>query len=150
MEDDSENSDNEIEIDYYLYKGLKKSFENELNKLFHNIAKKYGEEYLFNQTDLMNFYKEHKLEFRYHETPKVEPKPEIEIMDEVRCKARVWSGGHMEGNQYGDRCHRKIVDLTEFCHQHNEHLVHGRFDEEPSKIVKGFFLKQNDKSYLHD
>ena len=92
MDDDSENSDNEIEIDYYLYKGLKESFENEMNKLFHNIAKKYGEEYFFNQSDLMNFYKEHKLEFRYHKTPKTEPKPEIEIHDEVRCKARVWAG----------------------------------------------------------
>ncbi len=150
MDDDSENSDNEMEINYYLYKGLKSSFENELKKIFHNIAKKYGEEYFFNKEDLMNFYKEHKLEFLYHKTPKMEPKPEIEIPDEVRCKARVWSGGYMEDNQYGDRCHRKIVEKTEFCRQHNEHLVHGRFDEEPSKIVKGFFLKQNDKSYLRN
>ncbi len=141
---DSE-SENEIEIDYHLYKGLKLSFENELNRLFHKISKKYGKNYSFDQEDLMNFYKSHKLEFRYHKTPKPQPKPEVEIPDEVRCKARVWSGGYMDKNQYGDQCHRKITENTEFCRQHNEHLVHGRFDEEPSKIVKGFFIKENSK-----
>jgi hypothetical protein len=147
MDDDSEN---EMEINYYLYKSLKESFENELNKLFDNIAKKYGEEYFFNQEDLMKFYKEHKLEFRYHKTAKQEHKPEVEIPDELRCKGRIWSCGYMECNQYGDRCQRKIMDNTEFCRQHNDHLVHGRFDEEPSMIVKGFFLKQNDKSYYNN
>ena len=147
MSDDSE-SENEIEINYHLYQSLKESFENELNKLFYKIAKKYGEEYLFKQEDLMDFYKEHKLEFRYSKTQKPSHKTDVEVPEELRCKARVWAGGYMENNQYGDRCHRKIIDNTEFCRQHTDYLVHGRFDEEPSKIVKGFFLKQNDKSYL--
>ena len=52
--------------------------------------------------------------------------------------------------QYGDQCQRKRSDNKLFCKQHNNHLGHGRFDEEPSKIVKGFFIKQNDTSYLKD
>jgi hypothetical protein len=32
--------------------------------------------------------------------------------------------------------------ISDFCRQHNQELVHGRFDKEPSKIVKGFYLKE--------
>ena len=52
-----------------------------------------------------------------------------------------------KNEQYGDQCQRKRLNETLFCKQHSSHLAHGRFDEEPSKIVKGFFIKHNDKSH---
>jgi hypothetical protein len=159
-EENEENEDKIIEINQHLYKSIKDTFDLELKKIFRNIARKYGEEYFFNQEDLLNFYKQLTVEFKYKTAESSEtdvknqskiPTAKKSISSEERCLARVWAGGHMIRNstseQYGDQCQRKKFDGKLFCKQHIEHLVHGRFDEEPSKIVKGFFIKHNDKSY---
>ena len=159
-EENDETEEKNIEINQHLYKGIKDAFDLELKKIFRNVARKYGEEYFFNQEDLLNFYNQHTVEFKYKKFESSEtdvknqskiPKSKKSISSEERCLARVWAGGHMirdgKNEQYGDQCQRKKADGKLFCKQHIEHLVHGRFDEEPSKIVKGFFIKHNDKSY---
>ncbi len=146
-EEDYEDEENGFEINYHLYESLKETFELELFKIFKNITKKYGEEYMFDQQDLINFYKGYNLEIFYKKTSNHHKKNKnIELPDEERCCGRVWAGGYMDENQYGDRCQRKKINNSDYCKQHTEKLVHGRFDGEPSHIVKGFFVKQNDKS----
>ena len=166
---DSEDEEKTIEINQDLYTSLINSFELELKKIFKAIAKKYGEDYFFNSEDLFNFYKEYTLEFRYKpQSPitKTHPPQEDEVLEEEsdlkseknrdndnnKCFARVWSGGYMDpdNNEYGGRCQRKRLIGLDYCRQHKDHLVHGRFDQEPSKIIKGFFIKHNDPSYLKE
>ena len=156
---ESEDDEKTIEINLDLYTSLIDSFEIELKKIFKSIAKKYGEDYFFNSEELFNFYKEHTLEFRYKsQSPITNPLQDLvekDLMDdncdskqnENKCFARVWSGGYMDDKQYGERCQRNRLDGLDYCRQHKDHLVHGRFDQEPSKIVKGFFIKHNDSSY---
>jgi hypothetical protein len=152
---EEDNDDKIVEINHLLYKGIKDAFDLELKKIFRNVARKYGDEYFFNQEDLINFYNQFNIEFMYKSSQNVEHVPEkpskTPNVSEERCLARVWAGGHMirdgKTEQYGDQCQRKKIADKLFCKQHLEHLVHGRFDEEPSKIVKGFFIKHNDKSY---
>jgi hypothetical protein len=88
---------------------------------------------------------------------KIEKKTERKISqkvshtkEDIQCFARVWSGGYMDDKQYGERCQRKRLKDLDYCRQHKDHLVHGRFDQEPSKIIKGFFIKHNDPSHFKD
>ncbi len=144
---DDEDQESGFEINYHLYESLKETFELELFKIFKTISKKYGEEYMFNQEDLINFYKGYNLEIFYKKTSNHKHKyNNIEIPDGERCCGRVWAGGYMDDNQFGDRCQRKKINKSDYCKQHTENLAHGRFDGEPSQIVKGFYVKQNDKS----
>ena len=138
---------NEIDINYHLYESLKETFEQELKKIFRDITQKYGEKYIFKQEDLLKFYKKHTLELFYKKSSYKKPKNIVNPPDEIRCCARVWANGYMEGNQFGDRCQRKRIEKSDYCRQHTYHLTHGRFDNNPSSIVKGFYVKQNDKSY---
>ncbi len=146
-EDEGIEEESGFEINYHLYESLKETFELELFKIFKTISKKYGEEYMFNQEDLINFYKGYNLEIFYKKTSNHKHKyNNIEIPDGERCCGRVWAGGYMDDNQFGDRCQRKKINKSDYCKQHTENLAHGRFDGEPSQIVKGFYVKQNDKS----
>jgi hypothetical protein len=147
-ETDNENdSETDIDINYHLYESIKETFEAELYKIFKNIAKKYGEEYMFSKDDLLKFYKTFNLELYYKKSPPKKYKVVEEHPDKIRCCGRVWAGGYMEGKQFGDRCQRKRIDGSDYCKQHTDNLVHGRFDDEPPVVVKGFYIKQNDKSY---
>ena len=141
-------TDNEMEIDFHLFESIQEVFELELQKIFKNIVNKYGKEYLFNEEDLMAFYKKMKLEFSFKKSQSINSKQKDneDLPDEIRCLARIWSNGYMDKNNFGGRCARKKIINTEFCRQHNTHLVHGRYDKPPSKVVKGFFIKQNDPS----
>ena len=136
----------DFEINYYLYESLKETFENELFKIFKAIERKYGDKYMFKQEDLIKFYHDHTLEFFYKKTPKHHPRIVEYPDDEKRCCGRIWAGGYMDENQFGDRCQRKRIDGSDYCKQHNENLPHGRFDNEPPAVVKGFYVKENDKS----
>jgi hypothetical protein len=158
-EDDSDsNSDLEnekgIEINKNLYNSIKDTFDEELYKIFKKIVLKYGQSYLFTYEDLITFYKQYTIKFTYRiALPNKKNKTDNEndtdndIDNEIRCCARIWCGGYMnkETNQYGSRCQRKknINSNSDYCRQHQENLTHGRFDEEPSKIVKGFYIKEN-------
>ena len=148
IENEELKTDNEIEIDLHLYESIQEVFEFELQKIFKNITNKYGKEYLFNQEDLMAFYKTMKLEFSFKKSHSINSKQkDIEdLPDEIRCLARIWSNGYMDKTAFGGRCARKKIINTDFCRQHNDHLVHGRYDKPPSKTVKGFFIRQNDPS----
>ncbi len=148
---DSENIENEEELNEMnsdLCDAIKETFTNELKKIFTKIASKYGDEYLFDENDLLDFFEEHQLKLYYKKSSskqKLNNKFKNnfnEIPDNQRCWARIWAGGYMDENQYGDRCNRRKIENTDFCRQHNQELVHGRFDKEPSKIVKGFYLKE--------
>ena len=144
--------DNEIEMDLHLYESLQEVFEFELKKIFKNIVSKYGSEYLFNEEDLMIYYKKMKIEFSFKKSQSINSKQKDneDLPNEIRCLARIWSNGYMDKNNFGGRCARKKIINTDFCRQHNDHLVHGRYDKPPSKIVKGFFMKQNDPSQTKD
>jgi hypothetical protein len=135
---------NEMNSD--LCDSIKDTFTNELKKIFTKIASKYGHEYLFDENDLLDFFEEHQLKLYYKKsskTHKLNKKNNYnEVSDKERCWGRIWAGGYMDENQYGDRCNRRKIENTDFCRQHNQELVHGRFDKEPSKIVKGFYLKE--------
>jgi hypothetical protein len=137
---------NEMNSD--LCDAIKETFTNELKKIFTKIASKYGDEYLFDENDLLDFVEEHQLKLYYKKSSskqKLNKKFKNgcnQIPDNQRCWARIWAGGYMDENQYGDRCNRRKIENTDFCRQHNQELVHGRFDKEPSKIVKGFYLKE--------
>jgi hypothetical protein len=139
-----ETEDEEMNSD--LCEAIKETFTNELKKIFTKIASKYGNEYLFDENDLLDFFEEHQLKLYYKKSSeKQKLKKSVnhnEIQDNQRCWGRIWAGGYMDENQYGDRCNRKKIENTDFCRQHNQELVHGRFDKEPSKIVKGFYLKE--------
>jgi len=161
MSDDNSDSDsdnnsqsdsdfeNGIEINEKLYQSIKNTFEEELFKIFKKIVSKYGDSYIFSYEDLINFYKQYNIKSSYKISPipknKSKNETQIEIKDEERCCARIWSGGYMnkKTKHYGDRCQRKKINDSDYCRQHLENLTHGRFDEEPSKIVKGFFIKEN-------
>jgi hypothetical protein len=142
------NEDNEIEMDLHLYESLQEVFEFELKKIFKNIVSKYGSEYLFNEEDLITYYKKMKIEFSFKKSQSINSKQKDneDLPNEIRCLARIWSNGYMDKNNFGGRCGRKKITNTDFCRQHNDHLVHGRYDKPPSKVVKGFFVKQNDPS----
>jgi hypothetical protein len=148
MESETE-IENGIETNANLYFAIKETFEEELFKIFTKISEKYGKEYLFTKEDLITYYNENiDLKFVYRKAP---PKKKLEeriISDKERCCARIWSNGYMniKTKQYGDRCQRKKIDDSDYCRQHSIHLTHGRFDKPPSKIVKGFYIKENDKS----
>ena len=147
-DDDFENG---IEINEKLYQSIKDTFEEELFKIFNKIVSKYGEAYIFSYDDLINFYRQYNIKLSYKLSPITKNKnkskngTQTEIKDEERCCARIWSGGYMnkKTKQYGDRCQRKKINDSDYCRQHLENLTHGRFDEEPSKIVKGFYIKEN-------
>ncbi len=150
----------EIEINENLYNAIKETFDEEIIKLFKKIVKKYGDEYLFTLEDLTNFYKEHEIKFKYKKAPKTIKKTNVEKGKEAnedeeyendddeideRCCARIWMNGYMNKKKstYGGRCQRKKINESDYCHQHLDHLVHGRYDEEPSIIIKGFYIKEN-------
>ena len=143
---DSEIETEEEEMNSDLCEAIKETFTNELKKIFTKIASKYGNEYLFDENDLLDFFEEHQLKLCYKKSSeKQKLKKKVnhnEIQDNQRCWGRIWAGGYMDENQYGDRCNRRKIENTDFCRQHNQELVHGRFDKEPSKIVKGFYLKE--------
>ncbi len=143
-DDDEMNELNELNSD--LCDSIKETFTNELKKIFTKIAFKYGNEYLFDENDLLDFFEEHQLKLYYKKScqkEKLNKKRNCnDVPDEQRCWGRIWAGGYMDENQYGDRCNRRKIENTDFCRQHNQELVHGRFDKEPSKIVKGFYLKE--------
>jgi hypothetical protein len=161
MSEDDSNSDLEnekgIEINENLYNSIKDTFEEELFKIFKKIVLKYGKSYLFTYEDLINFYKQYTIKFSYRIAPLKKNKSvndndtdnenDTYNDNDNRCCARIWSGGYMnkETNQYGSRCQRKknINSNSDYCRQHQENLTHGRFDQEPSKIVKGFYIKEN-------
>ena len=124
----------------------RETFENELFKIFKAIERKHGENYMFKKEDLIDFYKSHDLQFFYKKTPKHQPRIVEYPDDEKRCCGRIWAGGYMDENQFGDRCQRKRIDGSDYCKQHTENLPHGRFDNEPPAVVKGFYVKENDKS----
>lgn len=144
VEDEADEPVNEdFDINYYLYESLKETFETELFKIFKAIERKYGENYMFKQEDLIKFYQSHELEFVYKKTPKHKPRI-VECPDnDIRCCGRIWAGGYMDENQFGDRCQRKRIDGSDYCKQHSEKLPHGRFDNEPPPVVKGFYVKKN-------
>ena len=161
MSEDDSNSDLEnekgIEINENLYNSIKDTFEEELYKIFKKIVLKYGHSYLFTYENLINFYKQYTIKFSYRIAP-IKKNKSVNDNDtdnendtyndnDNRCCARIWSGGYMnkETKQYGSRCQRKknINSNSDYCRQHQENLTHGRFDEEPSKIVKGFYIKEN-------
>jgi len=144
-EDDKDDKE-DFGINYYLYESLKETFENELFKIFKAIERKHGENYMFKKEDLIDFYKSHDLQFFYKKTPKHQPRIVEYPDDEKRCCGRIWAGGYMDENQFGDRCQRKRIDGSDYCKQHTENLPHGRFDNEPPAVVKGFYVKENDKS----
>jgi hypothetical protein len=163
MSEDDSKSDSDlenekgIEINENLYNSIKGTFEEELYKIFKKIVLKYGSSYLFTYEDLINFYKQYTIKFSYRIAPIKKNKTnndtdnenDTENDNDNRCCARIWSGGYMnkETNQYGSRCQRKknknSNSDSDYCRQHQENLTHGRFDEEPSKIVKGFYIKEN-------
>ena len=66
--------DNEIEMDLHLYESLEEIFEIELRKIFKNIVNKYGSEYLFNEDDLVVFYKKMKIEFSFKKSHSLKSK----------------------------------------------------------------------------
>jgi hypothetical protein len=136
---------NDIEINAHLNDAIIETFNQEIAKLFKNISKKYGHEYMFNEHDLMEFYRKHKVQLFYRKVPvtKKENQEDNEIPDEERCYARIWAHGFMDKKQFGDRCQRKKMGESDYCRQHTEHLVHGRFDEPPPPIVKGFYIKEH-------
>ena len=141
--DNTENID--IELNTNLHDALIETFNKEIGKLFKNISKKYGHEYMFNEHDLMTFYKKHKVQLFYRKAPieKKETHEEIEIPEQQRCYARIWANGFMDKKHFGDRCQRKKIGESDYCRQHTEHLVHGRYDEPPPPVVKGFFVKEH-------
>jgi len=146
-EEDIEEEEN-IEINKKLYEAIKLMFKNEVNKIMKNINNKYGKEYNFNYDDLLEFFNKYDINLYYKkatEKPINMKKNIIEIDDKNRCCARIWAGGYLnkEKKQYGERCARKKLDDTDYCKQHLEDLTHGRFDEEPNKIIKGFYIKEN-------
>ncbi len=145
--DSDSDLENGIEINEKLYKAIKDTFEEELFKIFKKIAAKYGESYIFTYDDLIKFYSQYNIKFTYKLANVNKNKSENNniIKDEERCCARIWCGGYMnkKTKQYGDRCQRKKINNSDYCRQHLENLTHGRFDEEPSKIVKGFYIKEN-------
>lgn len=136
---------NDIEINTHLHDALIETFNQEVEKLFKNISKKYGHEYMFNEHDLMEFYRKHKIQLFYRKVPTVkkENQEDNDIPDEERCYARIWAHGFMNKKQFGDRCQRKKMGESDYCRQHTEHLVHGRFDEQPPPVVKGFYIKEH-------
>jgi hypothetical protein len=146
-----------LEINENLYNSIKETFDEEVNKLLKKITIKYGDEYMFSLEDLQKFYKGCKIKMLYKKAPKKKQKKnqssttaqdsdgDDENDDSERCCARIWNGGYMDKktNTYGGRCQRRKIIDKDYCRQHSDHLVHGRFDEEPSKIVKGFYIKEN-------
>jgi hypothetical protein len=148
MESETE-IENGIETNANLYFAIKETFEEELYKILEKISEKYGKEYLFTKEDLITYYNEKiDLKFVYRKAP---PKKKIEeriISDQERCCARIWSNGYMniKKKQYGDKCQRKKINDSDYCRQHSIHLTHGRFDKPPSKIIKGFYIKENEKN----
>jgi hypothetical protein len=143
---DSEN-ENGIEINKNLYIAIKETFEEELFKIFTKISNKYGKEYLFTLEDLMNFYKKNiNMKFVYRKAPPKKENIERILTDKERCCARIWCNGYMniKKKQYGSRCLRRKIKDSDYCRQHFYHLTHGRFDKPPSKIVKGFYIKENE------
>ncbi len=148
MESETE-IENGIETNANLYFAIKETFEEELFKIFTKISEKYGKDYLFTKDDLITYYNEQiDLKFVYRKAP---PKKKIEeriLSDKERCCARIWSNGYMniKTKQYGDRCQRKKINDSDYCRQHSIHLTHGRFDKPPSKIIKGFYIKENEKN----
>jgi hypothetical protein len=134
----------DIQINTHLHDALIETFNKEIAKLFKNLSKKYGHEYMFNEHDLMEFYKKHTVQLFYRKAPIVKKEnEETEILDEERCCARIWAQGFMNKKQFGDRCQRKKMGKSDYCRQHTEHLVHGRFDEPPPPVIKGFFIKEH-------
>jgi hypothetical protein len=145
---ESENEENEtgIEINEHLYFSIKETFEEELFKIFTKISNKYGTQYLFTFEDLVNFYKNKiNLKFSYRKAPPKKKIIERILTDKERCCARIWANGYfnVKTKQYGDRCLRRKIKDSDYCRQHYYHLTHGRYDKSPSKIVKGFFIKEN-------
>lgn len=140
-----------LEINFYLHRALVEALDTEVKKLLKLITNKYGKDYCFTYQELLNFYKECEIKISY--TPKSEIiRKEIQIPEsEDRCCARVWSGGHYQKDGkneiFGRRCQRTRFNNGDFCRPHSTDLVHGRFDEPPNDIIKGFFVKVNDKSY---
>jgi hypothetical protein len=135
---------NDIEINTHLHDALIETFNQEVAKLFKNMSKKYGHEYMFNEHDLMEFYRKHKVQLFYRKVPieKKENQEEVEIPEHERCYARIWAYGFMDKKQFGERCQRRKQCQSDYCRQHTEHLVHGRFDEPPPPVVKGFYIKE--------
>ena len=152
QESESENETG-LEINENLYHSIKETFDEEITKLLKKVSLKYGSEYMFTLEDLQKFYKGCKIKMSYKKAPKKKqkktPTPDSDGDDENddidRCCARIWNGGYMDKktNTYGGRCQRRKIIDEDYCRQHSEDLVHGRFDEEPSKIVKGFYIKEN-------
>jgi hypothetical protein len=147
-----EDDDDGLELNENLYYSIKETFDEEVNKLIKKITAKYGEEYMFVLEDLQKFYKGCNIQMVYKKAPKKKQKAsspdsdgDDERDDSERCCARIWNGGYMDKktNTYGGRCQRKKIYNEDFCRQHSEDLVHGRFDDQPSKIVRGFFIKEN-------
>jgi hypothetical protein len=140
-----------LELNYYLKRALEDIFDQEARKLFVLIANKYGDKYKFNINDLLKFYETCQLKISYKKSPKMAGKSHIVSIpdDNIRCNGRVWSHGFYEkcGEQenFGDRCQRKKINDSDYCGQHTKNLVHGRYDTNPDKIVKGFYIKTNDK-----
>ena len=149
---DNDSSDEDIvEMNEKLYLSIKEIFDDEVCKILKKISQKYGKEYLFTYDDLVKFYKEYEIKIVYFKAPTKKDTTESitrTITDEERCCARIWANGFMniKKKQYGDRCQRKKTNNSDFCRQHYINVTHGRYDEEPSKVVKGFYIKESQKN----
>ena len=141
-----------VEINYYLHRAIEDIFDQEVRKLLKLITNRYGSEFCFTYEELLAFYqKKCQLRISYSPKKKLAIKSKEPPKDLERCCARVWSGGFYEKKKgketFGDRCGRSKCSGSDYCSQHSRDLVHGRYDKPPSKIVRGFFIKVNDKSY---
>jgi hypothetical protein len=153
VESDVFDEPEEIEMNEKLYLSIKETFDEEVFKILKKVSEKYGKEYLFTYDDLVKFYKEYDIKIMYHKAPiKKESNIERTIPEEERCCARIWANGFMDvkKKQYGNRCQRKKTNNSDFCRQHYINATHGRYDEEPSKIVKGFYIKESQKNLSSD
>ena len=70
-------------------------------------------------------------------------KKHINVADENRCIARIWANGRIIKTKkniiYGDRCSKKKMGDTSYCHLHIHNNIHEDFDKHPSnKIIYNF------------
>ena len=129
------------------------------------IKKKYGKDYNINISEMKQFIDTIKYSFSSSQEKLVRKKITRKTVPECdRCEARSWGEGIIKhkgkkikgfkpnkinahtDNEYGVGCKNRKVKGEKYCNIHLNKLCHGNMKSQPSTLVKGFYIKHNQKN----
>jgi hypothetical protein len=127
----------------------KKYIDIELDTILSNIKKDNIDVITLNNSIIKkNQIKENKRKIKNNEKNKLKNQTVIkkkQYSEDNRCHARIWGPiFKMDGNYiYGEQCHKKKGNNSNYCYIHQCKLSHGDYFKEPNIMIREHFEKDS-------